>query len=125
LTSHSSAQRRTQEWRRVHCSASLQQAKEQVGAHADARVPDDPHFLARRDHGLSQGRGGHGEMTTNRNETIVLDQHLQSTRAAMIDTQQFARYDRTNRCPFGGRQIDSIVESARLGKVGQDARAKW
>jgi hypothetical protein len=81
------AQRQSEKWPRVYWPAFFQQREEEVGAKADTGMADDPHFIASSDCTLSQGRGDGGEMAVYADIPFMLDQHLQSTRAAVLDAE--------------------------------------
>jgi hypothetical protein len=50
-------------------------------------MADDPHFIASGDCTLSQCRGDGGEMAVYADIPFMLDQYLQSTRAAALDAE--------------------------------------
>jgi hypothetical protein len=49
---------------------------------------------------------------------IVLNQHLQTARAAVLNAQQLSRCNCPHGCAFRGGQVNAIVECSSLGRSG-------
>jgi hypothetical protein len=116
------AQRHSEEGSGIHSSASFQQCEKKVWTETDAGMADHPNLITSQNCASRQRRSYRGKMAIHADIPVVLDQHLQSARTAMLNAQELARGDGANRRPLGRRQINAVVEATSLGAIGKNAR---
>lgn len=80
------AQRYAQEGPGVDGPPVLQQCKEEVRPEAHAGMPNNANFVASQYHTYPEGGGDRGEMAIHADKAIMLNEHLQTARAAALDS---------------------------------------